>query len=189
MPSTNQRGFTVVELIVVVAVVFIAAGIAVFNVMPAVRNARVDRAHQTVMQEMKQARQAALDERRVHIVTFEDPRTVRVERVELGGAITELHTVDLPADISFRAELGLPTGAPPDGFGDGSLAVDFNGGNQIFFQPDGSALDAAGLACNGVVYIARPEELHSSRAVTVFAMTGRIRGWRLGGDDESLYWQ
>jgi hypothetical protein len=51
----------------------------------------------------------------------------------------------------------------------------------ISFYPDGSAHDLAGNLNNGVVYIARPGDLYSSRAITLTGATGRIRGWRLAG--------
>jgi hypothetical protein len=50
---------------------------------------------------------------------------------------------------------------------------------MIYFQPDGSAQDANSNINNGVVYIARPGDLASSRAITLWGATGRLRGWRL----------
>src|SRR5262249_27646095 len=103
----------------------------------------------------------------------------------------------LPTDVKFDVETGIPTGntKTPDRFGTGNKPVDFaftaqgtglGGQNKIYFCPDGSAQDAVGGAgqCagnvnDGVVYIARPGELMSSRAITVWGATGRIRGWRL----------
>jgi len=41
-----------------------------------------------------------------------------------------------------------------------------------------------------VLYLARPGNLYSSRAVTLWGITGRIRGWRLyqnGG--AGAYWR
>ena len=32
---------------------------------------------------------------------------------------------------------------------------------------------------SGVVYMSRPGDLYSSRAVSIFGTTGRVRGWRL----------
>ena len=67
-----------------------------------------------------------------------------------------------------------------------AVTVKVGGKNQIYFCPDGSAQDSAGGVgqCsgnmnNGVVYIARPAELMSSRAITIWGATGRIRGWRI----------
>jgi len=79
---------------------------------------------------------------------------------------------------------GIPTASTPDGFGDGSAAINFAlnvGGDptQIYFQPDGRALTQTGEVANGVVYIARPGDLLSSRAVSIYGSTGRCKGWHL----------
>jgi len=78
-----------------------------------------------------------------------------------------------------------PPAATPDNLGNGNVAIDFDrvaggSGTTIFFQPDGSALDAAGRPNDRVIYVARPNELNSARAITLLGTTGRIRGWRLG---------
>ena len=51
--------------------------------------------------------------------------------------------------------------------------------NQVMFMPDGSAHDVNGNLNSGIVYVARNGDLFSSRAVTLYGATGRIRGWRL----------
>jgi len=60
--------------------------------------------------------------------------------------------------------------------------------DQIMFLPDGSVRDTNGNLSSGIVYIARDVELYSSRAVTVYAATGRIRGWRLNKVSGSPVW-
>ncbi len=47
------------------------------------------------------------------------------------------------------------------------------------FMPDGSARDVNGNLNSGILYLARNGDLYSSRAVTLYGATGRIRGWRL----------
>jgi hypothetical protein len=47
------------------------------------------------------------------------------------------------------------------------------------FMPDGSSQDILGNWNSGVLYLGQTNNLYSSRALTVFGPTGRIRGWRL----------
>ena len=49
----------------------------------------------------------------------------------------------------------------------------------MIFYPDGSAQDDLGNFNSGVIYLTRPGDLYSSRALSIFGTTGRIRGWRL----------
>ena len=41
------------------------------------------------------------------------------------------------------------------------------------------AYDQLGRVNNGVFYISRPGELLSSRAISLFGLTGQLHGWRL----------
>ena len=83
-------------------------------------------------------------------------------------------------------QAGFP-GAAPDGFGAGVNAIDFGQAlagepmNYVVFMPDGSAQDNLGNFNSGVIYLTRPGDniYNSSRAITVWGATGRIRGWRL----------
>lgn len=75
----------------------------------------------------------------------------------------------------------------PDTFGNGVTAIDLDytpagggGGATVVFMPDGSVQDVAGNPDSGVLYLSRTvADLYSSRAITVWGATGRIRGWRL----------
>ena len=184
-PRQTEGGFSLLELIVVVAIIMVAVGVSVVNVIPTIRNSRMETALQTTLMQVRRARQSAVDERRVYAVNFTLPGTIQTQRLELDGTLTLVSQIDIPTDISFRAELGIPNSplATPDGFGAGAVAIDFNGGNQIFFQADGSAEDNLGRVLNGVLYMARPGEPTSSRAVSLFGATGRLKGWKLMPQD------
>jgi hypothetical protein len=101
------------------------------------------------------------------------------------GQVVSVQT--LPNDISFQVILGIPTtlATTPDHFGTGGTAIDFDQGvaggakNVICFNPDGSSQDVNSNGNNGVIYLARGGELYSSRAITVWGATGRLRGYRL----------
>lgn len=182
MRRKTETGFSLLETVVVVSIILIVGSISVMSVWTAIRNARVDTAYQATVMQLRRARQAAVDDRRVHVITFTAPGVIRIERIEQDGVTrTLLDQRNLPEDIRFVAEPGIPTDPllTPDQFGVGGVAIDFNNSNEVFFQPDGSALDAGGRINNGVIYLARPGELESARAVTLFGATGRIKGWRV----------
>jgi Tfp pilus assembly protein FimT len=176
-------------MLVVISILFILAGFSVYNLLPAIRMNRVENALQTALLEVRNARQTAIDERRIHVVTFVLPRTIQTDRIELDGTRNVVRQVPLTSDVGFQAELGIPTGpaSVPDGFGNGSQAVDFNGSDEIYFQPDGSAHDAVGRVVNGVVYLSLPGELISSRAVSLFGATGRLKAWKLVEDTSGTH--
>jgi hypothetical protein len=170
---------------------------------PALRDAKTNQAFENAMMPLRVARQRAIAERKQYIVCYginppagavtpvpPTAQSIQIFRWDAGTALsaaTQVTAVTLPIDINFQALPGLPN-APttvPDGFGTGTTALDFDQGvagaikNQVLFMPDGSAHDVNGNLNSGIVYVARNGDLYSSRAVTLYGATGRIRGWRL----------
>lgn len=183
----SQSGFSIAELVVTVGVLIVGGGIAIMNISGALRGAHVETAYQNTLNQMRFARQIAIDKRTVCRVDFAAPGTISVTQAFADGTPIQTETITLPADVQYTIVTGMPTppAATPDNLGNGNTAIDFDrvaggSGTTIFFQPDGSALDAAGRVNDGVIYVARPKELNGARAITLLGTTGRIRGWRLG---------
>jgi len=185
----------------VVAIIMIMATVSFMSLQPMLKQQRVNNAYNMVLSAMRQARDNAVAQRTSYMVVMDTtttPHTITVAPTfaAFQGARNPV-TYQLPLDVVFDAEPGIPTAntKTPDGFGLGAAAIDFGytgsgaglgGQNRIYFCPDGSAQDAAGGIgqCSGnfncgVVYMARRGDLYSSRAITVWGATGRIRGWRL----------
>lgn len=199
MRTRSERGFSMIEMAIVISILMIASGICFISLKPAMQQNRVSNAYNLTLSSIRTAREAAVSQRRIYIVTFSNgavPNTVTVTQAATG---TLKSSISLPNDITFRTETGIPTSSnsTPDGFGTGAKAIDFDQGvgsgglNTIYFYPDGSSHDSAGNFNSGVLYLARTGELMSSRAVTVWALTGRIRGWRLekNGSSNTYYWR
>jgi prepilin-type N-terminal cleavage/methylation domain-containing protein len=211
--SREANGFSLLEMAIVMALMLIMASVSFISLQPMLRQQRVTNAYNTVLSAMRQARDNSVAQRTSYVVTLDSstiPHSITVAPTFAGPqGIQAPVTYTLPNDIRFRTEAGIPTAATqtPDGFGTGAQAIDFGytasggvGGKKvIYFCPDGSAQDGQGAAgtgqCtgnlnNGVVYMARTGELLSSRALTVWGATGRIRGWRLyNGGAGGVVWQ
>jgi prepilin-type N-terminal cleavage/methylation domain-containing protein len=190
--SRAESGFSLLEIAITLALVLVVASICFISLQAPLKTARLDGAYNLTMMKLRQARQQAVDQRKTYIVTFVAPRTIQISRQD--GAIPPaampppilLNTFVLPQDVSFNNEPGIPNTAAgtPDGLGSGTfaidLSVDYGGGfNSVYFRPDGGAYDQLGRINNGVIYMDRPGELTTSRAITVFGLTGQIHGWRL----------
>lgn len=190
-------GFSALEMVVVVSIILIVSATALFNILPSLRKSKADAARELVLGEMRRAHERAIDERRIYRLTFVPPQTIQLEvgtpanlRATVSGSaaafVQAQPPLTLPQTIQFSAVPGIPTagGTTPDGFGTGAAAIDFDidyggGATQIYFQPDGRALDGLNRLNNGVVYLANPNELLSSRAVSLYGSTGRAKGWLL----------
>jgi Tfp pilus assembly protein FimT len=191
----RASGFSLIEMVSVLGIIIVLASISFISLMPVLKQQRVINAYNTTLSAMRLARDNAVSQRTSYSVTFSTsatPNTITVSPTLTGGfqGSQSAVTYQLPTDVRFLALSGLPTAAP-DGYGTGLAAVDFGytahatgGAVTIYFCPDGSAQDdstgnCAGNWDGGVVYIARSGELMSSRAVTLWGGTGRIRGWRI----------
>lgn len=188
----KMRGFSLLEIAIVLALILVASSISFITLQPTFAAARIDGAYNLTLMTMRRARQRAVDERKTYIVTILAPRTLQVWRQD--GAVAPnplppavlLNTYTLPQDISYKNEPGIPTtpAGTPDGFGIGAFAVDFSvdyggGFNSIYFQPNGGGYDQLGRVNNGVVYMSRTGVLDTSRAISLFGLTGQLHGWRL----------
>jgi Tfp pilus assembly protein FimT len=200
----GARGFSLLEMMIVICVMMIIGGIGFMAVQPALRDAKVNQAFESAMMPLRVARQRAIAERKQYIVCYgiaapagaltpmgaPTAQSIQTFRWDAGTALsaaTQITAITLPQDIQFQTIAGLPNGAAtvPDGFGNGTVALDFDQNvagaiqNQVMFMPDGSAHDVNGNLNSGMLYLARNGDLYSSRAVTLYGATGRIRGWRL----------
>jgi Tfp pilus assembly protein FimT len=201
MGATEQSsaGFSVMEIVIVLAIFLIASAITIINIIPAMRDAKANNGVTTVLMQMRLARQLAVDSRKVHILQFFAPDRVVMQRAEVsvgGLVLTQLSDLSLPKDIQFSVEPGIPASnnLTPDNMGNGSNAIDFDqgvgggAGTELWFMPDGTVQDANRNLNSGITYIARPTDLMSSRAVTIYGATGRARAWRLVKGGAGVQW-
>jgi type II secretory pathway pseudopilin PulG len=201
--ESDAVGFSLVELMIVLALFMVVSGMSFMALQPALKDARTNHAYEDVLMQLRVARQRAITERKQYIVCFgvaapagaltpmgaPTPQSIQMFRWDVGTALsaaTQISANTLPSDLQFQALPGLPNNPAtlPDGFGTGATAIDFDQGiaagikNQVMFMPDGSAHDTSGSWNSGIIYVGRTSDLYSSRAVTLYGTTGRIRGWR-----------
>jgi prepilin-type N-terminal cleavage/methylation domain-containing protein len=192
----RESGFSLIEVLMVVAIGIIVTAITFISMIPVVKQTHVNNAYNTTLAALRQARDNAISQRTSYSVTFTSTTSPVNNTITVTPTLTSFQgvqntvTYQLPQDVAFLAQTGLPT-TTPDNYGTGALAIDFgytvhaSGGSQtVYFCPDGSAQDDSTGNClgnvdGGIVYISRSGDFLSSRAVTLWGATGRIRGWRL----------
>lgn len=188
MTSSEKHGFSLLELLVTISIGMTMAGVTFMALMPLFKQNNVDTAYDTTISVIRNYRNQSISQSRRYILTFTAPGTITVQywgvAVPVSPPPVTVATVTLPPDIQFAVQAGFPAAAP-DSFGAGGTAIDFDQGmglgsqNYIMFMPDGSSQDTLGNYNSGVVYLTRPGDMYSSRAISVFGTTGRVRGWRL----------
>ena len=191
-------------MMIVCCLFMIVGGMTFMAVQPALKDARANQAFEDALMPLRTARQRAITERKQYIVCFgvatpagaltplgaPTVQSIQMFRWDAGTALSaavQITNNKLPIDMLFQTLAGIPNSAAtvPDGFGNGGTAIDFDQNvagaikNQVLFMPDGSAHDVNGNLNSGIIYVGRSADLYSSRAVTLYGATGRIRGWRL----------
>jgi len=192
--ATNlQRGFTMIEMAVVVMLILIISAMALIAYLPTLQDARFDTATRQIVDQLRQAREYAITNRRYVQVTFptvviggsNQYAVVLTQRNDLtvgAGAINPtLSTVYIQYPAQYLVFAGTPD--TPDAFGN-AAAVDFEGvsGGPVggmLFQSDGELVDGTTFQpINGTVFLGFPGKNTSARAVTILGGTGRARGWK-----------
>jgi prepilin-type N-terminal cleavage/methylation domain-containing protein len=196
MTLKRQRGFSLLELMITVAIGLTLAGITFIAMMPMFNRNHADLAYDTTLMVLRNTRHLAITQSHQYYVNF-NPAGFPAGTMQItyqppaigGGAlppVQQVSTYTLPPDISFNVMGGFPATAP-DSFGSGVTAIDFGQGlggaslTYVSFMPDGSSRDSLGNYNSGVVYLARTADPnpYNSRSITVWGATGRVRGWRL----------
>jgi prepilin-type N-terminal cleavage/methylation domain-containing protein len=182
-PGNADRtgGFSLIEMMIVVAVIAVLAGISIPVTAAMIARARADSAGVVAGTWLESARNRAVAERRNFRVTFDtDLHHVIIERVEPDDTVTPISDYALEEDLEFLKFAGTPD--TPDRFGNAS-EIDIEGDEPYMFTSDGSFMDTNGDPVNGTIFLGKPDQPETARAITIFGATGLIRTWKLGGTD------
>jgi type II secretory pathway pseudopilin PulG len=176
-----EAGFTVIELMLSIAVIVLVFGMAFESFQNALPSMRADSAMQLLEAQLRLARQVSIDRRQYVQVTFQG--TSELVAVVVGSPNTQLYDYFLPNRMVYMLFTGV--GDTPDNYGDTS-AVTYNCPGStlpctITFQGDGSVQDGQSGSNNGSIFIGIAGQTQTARAVTILSATGKIKGWRYNG--------
>ena len=190
---SGERGFSMTELSVAIGIILIIFGMAIAAFQPAIQAAKYDAGMRQVLDQLRQAREYSLANRRYVQVSFPVVPTAEGPQYEVvitelnsltagGGAVNPvLSTTPIQFPVQFYVYPGYVD--TPDAYGN-SGAIVFGGtiggpAAGMLFQSDGELVSAATLQpINGTVFLGVPGNPQSVRAITVLGSTGRVRGWK-----------
>ncbi|MCX7994891.1 MAG: prepilin-type N-terminal cleavage/methylation domain-containing protein [candidate division WOR-3 bacterium] len=172
--TEGKKGFTLVEMMVVIGIIGVIIALAVPNFAGMQRRARIKAAAQTLAQDLRQIRERALSKGIRHVITFDIPNRRYIVTYAQDTSIVQKNYLlgqTTGGNIIFGAIPGV-TGRPPEG----SLPAPGNGG--IDFPGNTLIIDARGGATKGVIYITDRRE---SYAVGINTL-GKVRVYRYGNN-------
>jgi prepilin-type N-terminal cleavage/methylation domain-containing protein len=175
----QDSGFSLIELLVVVAIGLTVSAMAILPFQAASSTLRADANLRIVEAQLLFAREAAVNQRRAFEVRITHPNLIDVVRQDLPTGTTVVSSARLEHGVQFVRLAATPD--TPDGFGGGS-AVDFGAATVVRFTADGMFTDGSGNPVNGSIFLARPNEPDTARALTIFGLSARVRSYRWNGD-------
>jgi len=182
-------------MLVVMTLILIVGAMVMIQSGPIMATAKMDTALRQVIDQIRQAREFSITNRRYVKIAF--PTAVvgantvytvtitQMNSLTAGAGTTNpvLSTTIIQAPAQYYTFGGLDT---PDAYGN-SAAIYFEGTSGgplggMLFQSDGELVDGATFQpINGTVFIGVPGTATSARAITVLGSTGRVRGWKGNG--------
>ena len=194
--GSAERGFSFLELVVVVGIITILAAFAVISTTSSTFNSRANAATDSVITQLRVARQMAISMRRNVLVQITAPNQIQLTVETLPGEnpATPIAPVYLNDNAQGGAQFYLFQGLPdtPMNFGN-SQAISFApasggaAGLSVMFSTSGTLVGStltSGFATvgnnnpvNATLFIGLPGHQNTARAVTVLGATGRVRSY------------
>lgn len=188
----SQRGFSVIELLIVMAIIAIMIGIALFSLQTSQRALAVDNAGAQLVDVLRFAKQRALAERQVMRVEVtpgsgSTPGTIQVIDQETLGAGSTDDFVCRNETLAPNSESTINTN--PTAFSRPPAPHNFDaapfvsGKLTVYFNPDGSVSNNSDTPQSFSLVFFTPivgttPDPQSIRAITLFGPTGSVRVWR-----------
>jgi prepilin-type N-terminal cleavage/methylation domain-containing protein len=208
--NRRQQGFTMVETVIVIAIIMIVTAYAVIQTSGSLESSKANAAMDTVMSQLRTARQMAISQRRNVQVQFNpsdnfyNPPLPSVTYTVLSGIGTNSGAVTTPLQaISGTATVKMPLvdrvtfmgfpGVPDTPMGFGTCAGNYGvciggvagGPSTMLFNATGQFTDSTAVTpLNGTIFIGIADPKISSanfRAVTIMGATGRVRPYSFIG--------
>lgn len=185
--TSGQQGFSLIELMVVIAIVMVIGAMAIVQLQPALQQNRAAAGAAQVKSALRQGRETAVSARRTVQVQFFTGAPCQVNTACI--VLTRLDppanvpTVILTLPIERSVQFTLFPGEPdtPENWGNGS-AIEFGGvaggPPTMTFQSDGSFTDGNGNPINGTVFLGIPNYRTTAMALTILGGTGRVHSYR-----------
>ncbi|MGH9745869.1 MAG: prepilin-type N-terminal cleavage/methylation domain-containing protein [Candidatus Acidiferrales bacterium] len=185
----RTRGFSMVEMVVVVAVAMTLMAIVTLQAQPALLQIRANTAKDQIQSALRTAREMAISDRRSVKVEFlvnpaGNPAGSYVRLTRQGGGFgpdTVIQFLAIQNSVVFTTFNGVPD--TPDGYGN-AAPIYFGGvangpAAGMFYQSDGTFITSTGIPINGTVFLGIPGQPSTARAITVLGTTGRVRSYHI----------
>jgi len=181
-PVKSDGGFSLIEGVVVVAVVFIVGAMTVLGFGTVLRNAKANSAMSQLVSQLRTARERAIAHRCEVQVQFVATNQITISEIWTAGTPPPPATVSFEGGATFQVFNGVPD--TPMAFGNSSPVyfAGLSGGPPVMkFTSTGAFIDAGNTFVDGTVFLGITGNPSTARAVTILGSTGRVRLYHWDG--------
>src|ERR1700674_370399 len=182
--SRSQRGFSLMEVLVAVAIISIILGMATLNYSSILPNYKANSAMDQLLSQLRSAREKAISHRREVRVHFVGTNQRTVTEIWLLGTAPPPTTVTFEGGAQYTVFASTTDIPAPYNFGN-SAPIYFgglSGGPPIMkFSTTGAFIDGGNTMLNGTVFLGIPGKPSTARAISILGATGRVREYHWDG--------
>jgi prepilin-type N-terminal cleavage/methylation domain-containing protein len=183
--NRSQRGFSLLEILVVVAIVSIILVMAMLNYSTILPNYKANSAMDQLLYQLRSARERAISHRREVQVQFVGTNQFTVTEIWLVGTAPPPTTVTFEGGAQYMV-FGAPVTDIPAPYNFGNTAPVYFGGLSggpptMKFSTTGSFIDGGNTLLNGTVFLGIAGKPSTARAISVLGSTGRVREYHWDG--------
>ena len=183
-PNRLQLGFSLMELLVAVAIISVILGMALLNYGNILPNFRANSAMDQLLYQLRSARERAIAHRREVQVQFVGTNQLTITEIWLLGTAPPASTVSFEGGAQYIILPGVPDLPAPFNFGN-TAPVYFggvSGGPPLMkFSTTGALVDGGNTLVNGTVFMGIPGKPSTARAISILGATGRVREYHWDG--------
>ena len=196
----REQGFSLIESMVVVAIIFIVMAYAIFQGQGSLSAYKANAAQDVVFCQLRVARELAISQRRIVYLWIDQTfsghggtQQIKYQVQKADSTSSDVAGPIVAVPIANPAQFVLETNVPdtPMAFGNASAVFIGNtsGGPPVMqFNPTGTFTDSTGSnLLNGTIFIGVPSQVGTARAVTIMGGTGRVREYTWNGG--SIGWR
>ncbi len=186
-PNRLQPGFSLMEILVAVAIITVILGMALLNYGSILPNFKANSAMDQLLYQLRSARERAISHRREVQVEFVGTNQLTITEIWLVGTAPPATTVSFEGGAQYMV-FGSPTAIPdlPAPFNFGNTAPVYFGGLSggppiMKFSTTGALIDGGNTILNGTVFMGIPGRPSTARAISILGATGRVREYHWDG--------
>jgi prepilin-type N-terminal cleavage/methylation domain-containing protein len=200
----SERGFSMIEMLTVVAVILVVSAIGIPQLVSSRRLLRAAGLSREIMTQLRFARQEAMSQRQAVTLSY-DNSTKQIKIIDHQTSnktiLADAAYPNTPGSVTIRTSSltgggvpaseishGIPSGLPTTALGDTTSMTALIGSKfNVTFFPDGSATNSANDTKMALFFYNPTAPKQTATAISILGSAGRVKVWRYSSSGNKYY--